>query len=265
VIERFQDCIERVKPVAFSTAIAAHRGNSAFAPENTIPAFEQAIELGTDLIELDVFRTVDQQLVVIHDPEITRTTDSEGVVWKKPLAELLSLDAGAWFSENFRGERIPLLREVLELLRGRCIPLVELKGRLLPFLQGLAERHDFLAVNQPFLGRDFGLHLQRRRIGVHQASGELGIFGFRNRSDYSYDIMTIFQYKPAINDRMKLFTRIKLLNVFDNESNIRSYQWFRLGLEMKGIQFGLALNLDEYGSNPSVETSYGLFVRKEIF
>jgi hypothetical protein len=85
------------------------------------------------------------------------------------------------------------------------------------------------------------------------------------RSDYSYDIMTIFQYKPAINDRMKLFTRIKLLNVFDNESNIRSYQWFRLGLEMKGIQFGLALNLDEYGSNPSVETSYGLFVRKEIF
>ena len=83
--------------------------------------------------------------------------------------------------------------------------------------------------------------------------------------DYSYDIMTILQYKQPLNDRIKLYTRIKLLNVFDNESNIKSYQWFRLGLEMKGIQFGLALNLDEYGPKPSVETSAGLFVRKEIF
>jgi hypothetical protein len=85
------------------------------------------------------------------------------------------------------------------------------------------------------------------------------------RSDYSYDIMTIFQYKPVINDRMNLFTRIKLLNVFNNKSNIRSYQWFRIGLEMKNVQFGLALNLDEYGPNPSFERSLGLFVRKEIF
>lgn len=83
--------------------------------------------------------------------------------------------------------------------------------------------------------------------------------------DYSYDIMTILQYKQPINDRVKLLTRAKFLNVFDNDSNIRSYQWFRLGVEMKGIQFGLALNLDQYGPNPALETSAGLFVRKEIF
>jgi hypothetical protein len=84
-------------------------------------------------------------------------------------------------------------------------------------------------------------------------------------TDPSYDIMTIFQYKPAINERMKLYTRIQLLNVFDAGGNIRSYQWLRLGLELKGVQFGLALNFDEYGPNPSAESNFGAFVRKEIF
>jgi hypothetical protein len=85
------------------------------------------------------------------------------------------------------------------------------------------------------------------------------------KEDYSYDIMTILQFKPAINDRLKLYTRIKLLNVFNNDVNIRSYQWFRLGLDMKGYQFGLAFNLDEYGPHPKAEASFGLFARKEIF
>jgi hypothetical protein len=84
-------------------------------------------------------------------------------------------------------------------------------------------------------------------------------------SDPSYDIMTILQYKPAINDRLKLFTRVQMLNVFGSEGNIKSYQWFRLGLEIKGIQFGLAANMDENGPNPSIETNFGVFVRKDIF
>jgi hypothetical protein len=81
----------------------------------------------------------------------------------------------------------------------------------------------------------------------------------------SYDIMTILQYKPDINERVKLFTRLQLLNLFDSGGNIRSYQWMRLGLEVKGLQFGLAANLDEYGAHPSVESNFGLFIRKEIF
>ena len=84
-------------------------------------------------------------------------------------------------------------------------------------------------------------------------------------SDPSYDVMTIVQYKPAISDRIKLFTRIQALNLFGSGGNIKSYQWMRLGLEIKGIQFGLAVNLDEYGPKPSFETNFGLFVRKEIF
>ena len=84
-------------------------------------------------------------------------------------------------------------------------------------------------------------------------------------SDPSFDVMTIIQYKPEINDRIRLFTRIQMLNLFNSEGNIKSYQWMRLGLEVKGLQFGLAANLDEYGPNPSVESNFGLFLRKEIF
>ena len=100
-------------------------------------------------------------------------------------------------------------------------------------------------------------------------SGKKLMFLFAPRvnieSDPSYDIMTVVQFKPEINDRIKLFTRVQMLNLFDSEGNIRSYQWMRLGLEAKGIQFGLAVNLDEYGHNPSVESNFGIFIRKEIF
>jgi len=100
-------------------------------------------------------------------------------------------------------------------------------------------------------------------------SGKKLVFLFAPRinieSEPSYDIMTVVQYKPEINDRAKLFTRIQMLNLFDSGGNIRSYQWMRLGLEVKGIQFGLAANLDEYGPNPSIENNFGLFLRKEIF
>jgi len=84
-------------------------------------------------------------------------------------------------------------------------------------------------------------------------------------SEPSYDFMNIIQYKIQLNKRTNLFARAKFLNVFNAESNIKSYQWFRLGLEKKGMQFGLAFNLDENGPNPSVESNIGVFVRKEIF
>jgi hypothetical protein len=77
--------------------------------------------------------------------------------------------------------------------------------------------------------------------------------------------MTSIQFKPEINDRLKLYTRIQMLNLFNADGNIKSYQWMRLGLEAKGLQFGLAFNLDEYGPDPSVDASYGVFIRKEIF
>ena len=83
-------------------------------------------------------------------------------------------------------------------------------------------------------------------------------------SDPSYDIMTIVHFRPQINDKLKLFTRLQMLNLFDSGGNIRSYQWFRIGLDIKATQFGVAFNLDEYGTDP-VEFNAGVFIRKEIF
>jgi hypothetical protein len=100
-------------------------------------------------------------------------------------------------------------------------------------------------------------------------SGKKLVFLFAPRvnieSEPSYDIMTIIQYKTPLNDRVKLFTRVQALNLFDSDGNIKSYQWMRLGLEVKGTQFGLAANLDEYEPNPSLVTNFGVFIRKEIF
>lgn len=84
-------------------------------------------------------------------------------------------------------------------------------------------------------------------------------------SEVSYDIMNIIQYKVPLNEKLKLFTRAKFLNVFNADGNIKSYQWFRLGLETKVIQFGLGFNLDERGPDPTLSTNWGVFIRKEIF
>lgn len=84
-------------------------------------------------------------------------------------------------------------------------------------------------------------------------------------SDPSYDVITILQYKPVIRANTKLYTRFQMLNLFVSEGNLQSYQWFRLGIEVRDNQFGLAFNLDEYGFHPKVETNYGVFFRREIF
>jgi len=106
--------------------IFAHRGASAYAPENTIAAFELALEQNADAIELDVKLSADGQAVVIHDPKVDRTTGSHGRVKNLPLRELRALDAGSFFSEKLQGEKIPTLEEVFEAVGKRTFINVEL-------------------------------------------------------------------------------------------------------------------------------------------
>lgn len=106
-----------------------HRGASALAPENTLPAFQLAMELGADEVELDVVRCATGEPVVIHNETVDKTTDGTGTVRDKSLAELKELDAGLWFDERFRGTRIPTLDEVFELVRGKLTVNVEIKGQ----------------------------------------------------------------------------------------------------------------------------------------
>jgi len=106
----------------------AHRGASALAPENTIAAFERAVELGADAIEFDIHLSQDGELVVIHDDTLDRTTDGCGLVHQRSLAELMRLDAGRWFGAGFAGQRIPRLDEVLDRFAGKVPLALEIKA-----------------------------------------------------------------------------------------------------------------------------------------
>ncbi len=108
----------------------AHRGASGagLAPENTLTAFERAIEIGVDAVELDVRSTRDGALVVLHDPLLDRTTDREGPVHELTLAQVREADAGGWFGRPFAGEKVPTLAEALDLLRRRALAVIEIKA-----------------------------------------------------------------------------------------------------------------------------------------
>ncbi|MBI4409038.1 MAG: glycerophosphodiester phosphodiesterase [Gemmatimonadetes bacterium] len=109
--------------------VAAHRGYSAVAPENTLPAFAAALEAGARALEFDVQVSADGVPIVIHDDTVDRTTDGRGRVRSKKFTELRKLDAGSWLSSDFAGTRIPKLDEALEAVRADLDALyLELKG-----------------------------------------------------------------------------------------------------------------------------------------
>jgi glycerophosphoryl diester phosphodiesterase len=107
-------------------AIFAHRGASAYAPENTLAAFELAIQQKADAIELDAKLTADGQVVVIHDQTVDRTTNGSGRVGEMTLAQLRHLEAGSHFAPVFHNERIPTLEEVFEAVGEKTFINVEL-------------------------------------------------------------------------------------------------------------------------------------------
>lgn len=119
----------------------AHRGASAYCPENTMAAFTKAAEFGATGIETDVQMTRDGHLVLIHDESLKRTTSSKkGLVKDITLSELKELDAGTWFHSKFKGERVPTLEELLIWLSSNSILLnIELKNGIVPY-SGMEEK-----------------------------------------------------------------------------------------------------------------------------
>ncbi len=116
--------------------IVAHRGASHDAPENTLSAFKLAWSQGADAIEGDFFLTADRQIVCIHDNDTTRLAGEQRMVESSTADQLRALDVGSWKDSKWRGEKIPLLREVLDTVpRGKAI-VIELKSdkRIVPVL-----------------------------------------------------------------------------------------------------------------------------------
>ena len=109
--------------------IIAHRGISAKAPENTLAAFQRAVDVsGIDMIELDVRLTKDEQVIVLHDRTLQRTSTGNGPARNYTLAEIKRFDAGSWFHPAFVGERVPTLEEVLQLVQGKLWVDIEIKS-----------------------------------------------------------------------------------------------------------------------------------------
>jgi len=109
------------------SAIVGHRGSPNVAPENTIPSFLKAIELGVDIVELDARSAGGGAIVVIHDESVDRTTNGSGLVKDLDIGQIKTLDAGSWFSHAFKGTAIPTLEEALMAIDGRILTRIELK------------------------------------------------------------------------------------------------------------------------------------------
>ena len=109
------------------TKIIAHRGANRYAPQNTMPAFRKAVELGIDGFENDVHLTKDGHIVVCHNYTVDDTSNGTGTITEMTLEELRSLDFGEYFCSDFKGTKIPLLSEFFEICKGLDVINVEIK------------------------------------------------------------------------------------------------------------------------------------------
>lgn len=141
--------------------IISHRGASAYKPENTLSSFRTAIEMGAGLIELDVRKTLDNRLVVMHDSKIDRTTNGSGHVRDKTFEELRTYDAG-------NGEKIPELGEVLSLGKGKTRFVIEVK-------EEKTEDEIILAVKEHGLTEDVFLVSFKKKVIKYIKTLEPGI------------------------------------------------------------------------------------------
>ncbi|MBN1482386.1 VCBS repeat-containing protein [candidate division KSB1 bacterium] len=113
-----------------SVKIIAHRGASSIAPENTLAAFEKAVEIGANYFELDVHLSADDSLMVIHDETVDKTSNGRGRVDSLPCSHLEFLDAGSWFAPGWAGEKIPTLRRALLFAKEHPIKVcIEIKAQ----------------------------------------------------------------------------------------------------------------------------------------
>ena len=186
--------------------LIAHRGDKAHAPENTLAAFSLAAEKKADAIEFDVKLSADGQVIVLHDQMVDRTTNGTGNVSSLPLTALQELDAGAWFSGQFRGEKIPTLDEVFETVGKRLLMNVELTNyaspndELVPKVVDLIRKH---ALQERVLFSSFfQRNLRKARLLLPEVPRGLlamsGLLGFWARTFGWHE--DIFAFHPYLSD-----------------------------------------------------------------
>jgi len=109
--------------------IIGHRGSMADRPENTLASYRRAMEAGATVMEMDVRVTQDGVLISLHDADVKRTTNGKGIARDIPLKELRMLDAGSWFDPKYKHERVPTMREILDLAKGKIDVMLDLQEK----------------------------------------------------------------------------------------------------------------------------------------
>ena len=159
-VQEEQESAEEERP-----AVIAHRGASGYAPEHTLASYERALQFGADYIEVDLQMTTDDELIALHDETLERTTDAGEVFparepWMAgafTLEEVKQLDAGSWYGEEYAGQEVPTLQEVIDLVGDEADLYIETKSP--EVYPGMEERLlEVLAEND--LGGDEGVILQ---------------------------------------------------------------------------------------------------------
>jgi glycerophosphoryl diester phosphodiesterase len=177
----------------------AHRGVKLYAPENTLPAAERAIEMGYDYVEVDVHYARDGVPIVFHDPILERTTNGVGPVRLYKLKALKKLDAGAWFSRDFRGTEIPTFEEMLNLMQGKISLYLDQKQNPTPEMIQLIKEYGFYE-NMVIVGGDFAEDFLKYDPGAPVMPG-------LESADEVEDILERFPSARAFNTSCKTLTR----------------------------------------------------------
>ncbi|MDN2649482.1 glycerophosphodiester phosphodiesterase family protein [Leuconostoc lactis] len=223
------------------TQIIAHRGYRAVAPENTLPAFEAALAYDIDMLEMDLHRTKDGHLVVIHDETVDRTTNGTGLVKDLTLAEIKALDAGQYKDPKMSGVTVPTFAEFLTFLQAQHFAktlLIEIKTDHQDY-PGIEA--DILALvaefkpSYPIIYQSFNLETLKtiRRLAPTADIAALAVWGgykvywlkWRGVFDYVHVDMRILKHKPKIFWRSNWHTRVWTV---DNEADM--HRVFKAGL-----------------------------------
>jgi glycerophosphoryl diester phosphodiesterase len=154
--------------------VIAHRGANRFAPENTLPAFKKAIELGCDYVELDVRRTKDGALVLMHDRTVDGKTNGHGAVEDLTLDEIRALDAGIKRGQEWAGTKVPTFDEALAVCNGRIKVYVDNKAGPVDEVLAAIEKHKMLRQVVIYGGAEELREFKKRRPRVWIMPGHPG-------------------------------------------------------------------------------------------
>jgi glycerophosphoryl diester phosphodiesterase len=146
--------------------IIAHRGESALAPENTLSAIYMAWEKGAVAVEIDIHLTADKKVIVLHDRDTGRTGTKKLKVRRSVLKDLKAVDVGIWKGQEWRGEKIPELWEVLQTMPENGILVIEIKcgEEIIPYLAGVIKDMNTASGKIEFISYSFDVLCEMKKI-----------------------------------------------------------------------------------------------------